>query len=471
MLNTSSSKRRLDTAIELSRDYRQFNSDSATYYASEAINIAKAANSVNELAQARLCMVNALSTAGLFNAAQIELNKIDTIGIDEHTKYHIYESQRLFYAFMMNLAPDDVDYAENYRRAYVAADDSLLKYLPDSSTFRKFINCERLVKDGYLAEAEPLLKNLMSETGIKSNIHGMAAFQLAIVCRDKGDFRGYAENLALAAESDIHSCMRDRLSLALFAKWLYENGEIDNSFRYINYALEEANLGNIRSHINMIARLMPVIDTAYRKKIDFQKRAMTISFIVTASLLILSYSFFLLYFRANRKIHQNQQRLEKSSQVLESYVGNFIGLCSSYASRLEQFSRLAVRKINAGQTNELLKTISSGKLTSQDDNDEFYKLIDNAILDIFPHFIQRINTLLQPDKQVELTPDHRLTPELRIYAFVRLGVDQSSRIAQILGYSVNTVYSYRNRMRNRAIDRDNFDSQVAALGKEPISWV
>ena len=57
-----------------------------------------------------------------------------------------------------------------------------------------------------------------------------------------------------------------------------------------------------------------------------------------------------------------------------------------------------------------------------------------------------------------------MSPELRIYAFVRLGVDQSPKIAQILNYSVNTVYAYRNRMRNRAIDRDNFDSDVANLG-------
>ena len=58
-----------------------------------------------------------------------------------------------------------------------------------------------------------------------------------------------------------------------------------------------------------------------------------------------------------------------------------------------------------------------------------------------------------------------LTPELRIHAFVRLGIDESARIAQILRYSTSTVYNYRTKMRNKAIDRDNFDENVRNLGR------
>ncbi|MDE6298247.1 MAG: hypothetical protein K2M10_01180, partial [Muribaculaceae bacterium] len=123
----------------------------------------------------------------------------------------------------------------------------------------------------------------------------------------------------------------------------------------------------------------------------------------------------------------------------------------------------------AGQTEDLLKMINSGKINEQDSAD-FYPLVDKALLDLFPDFVENINTLLLPDRQIELKPGELLTPELRIYVFVRLGIDQSTRIAQILHYSVNTVYTYRNRMRNRAIDRDNFDAQVADLGKKE-TWI
>ena len=129
---------------------------------------------------------------------------------------------------------------------------------------------------------------------------------------------------------------------------------------------------------------------------------------------------------------------------------------------LDQLAKLVIRKINAKQTDDLLKLVSSGRFT-EEDNEEFYQLIDKAILDIFPNFVDNINTLLVPEKRIILKPDESLNPELRIYAFVRLGVDQSAKIAQILHYSVNTVYTYRNRMRNRAVNRDTFDNDIINL--------
>ena len=112
----------------------------------------------------------------------------------------------------------------------------------------------------------------------------------------------------------------------------------------------------------------------------------------------------------------------------------------------------------------MLKLIKSGKFTD-DQNDDFYKIFDNAFLDLYPDFVDEINKLLRPEEQLVVKNGQGLTPELRIYAFVRLGVEESTRISQILHYSVSTIYAYRNRMRNRAINRDDFDSNVMKIGR------
>ena len=122
------------------------------------------------------------------------------------------------------------------------------------------------------------------------------------------------------------------------------------------------------------------------------------------------------------------------------------------------------RKISSGQASELLKTLKSGKIDESEDED-FYKQIDSVVMSLYPDFVERMNNLLRPEDKITIT-DGSLTPELRIYAFVRLGVSESTRIAKILNYSVNTVYAYRNRMRNRAIDRENFESDVMRIGTE-----
>lgn len=449
-------------AIELAERYRQVNADSAIYYGSMAVDLISPETEKKDNLRGRLSLINAFSTAGLFLPAIQSLDSVTKLAEKLPEKIEIWKTSRMLYSYMLAYVQDHGKYADIYRSRYLACDDSLLMHLPPDESFHRFIRCERLVNDGRLSEAKTNLESLMTGISPESNLYGMAAFQLAEVYKDKGDFKGYAVNLAHAAESDIKGCVREGLALPTLANWLYSHGDLDNAFKFINFALEDANSGNIRMRTVTIASLMPVIDEAYREKIDDSHNMMTGYFLTATALFLVAVALIALMIRGLRRIRTNEAKLSYTSKKLEAYVGNFIGLCSNYASRLEQLMKLVTRKINAGQGDDLLKLIGSGRFN--DDNDEFYQLIDKAVLDIFPNFVENINTLLKPDMQIQINKDEPLTPELRIYAFVRLGVDQSTRIAQILNYSVNTVYSYRNRMRNRAIDRDNFDAEVGNLG-------
>ena len=94
---------------------------------------------------------------------------------------------------------------------------------------------------------------------------------------------------------------------------------------------------------------------------------------------------------------------------------------------------------------------------------EFYDIFDDAFLHIYPSFVESVNSLLLPDKQIELQEGEKLNTDLRILAFIRLGLEDSNRVAQMLNYSVNTIYAYRNRIRNRAINRDTFEEDIMKI--------
>ena len=94
---------------------------------------------------------------------------------------------------------------------------------------------------------------------------------------------------------------------------------------------------------------------------------------------------------------------------------------------------------------------------------EFYDIFDDAFLHIYPSFVEAVNSLLQPDKQIVLQEGEKLNTDLRILAFIRLGLEDSNRVAQMLNYSVNTIYAYRNRIRNRAINRDTFEEDIMKI--------
>ena len=65
------------------------------------------------------------------------------------------------------------------------------------------------------------------------------------------------------------------------------------------------------------------------------------------------------------------------------------------------------------------------------------------------------------DAQLVLSETEFMNNDLRLLAFLRIGITDSAQIAAILGVSVNTVYCYRTKLRNRAIDRNNFEKQIA----------
>ena len=79
-------------------------------------------------------------------------------------------------------------------------------------------------------------------------------------------------------------------------------------------------------------------------------------------------------------------------------------------------------------------------------------------------FIDEFNALLQPEERIEVKEPGKLTTELRIFAFLRMGVDDSAKVARFLHYSVNTIYAYRNKVKNKAIDRTNFEADVMKIG-------
>ena len=54
--------------------------------------------------------------------------------------------------------------------------------------------------------------------------------------------------------------------------------------------------------------------------------------------------------------------------------------------------------------------------------------------------------------------------ELRILAAIRLGITDSGHIASLLNCASATVYTYRTKLRNAALDRDNFEQQVSRIG-------
>lgn len=458
---------RFRLALEISESYRPLNTDSASKYAAVCSRLASNLPERYKY-EAQIAKISAYATAGIFVAALPVYDSIQPARLPDDLKVKYWISGRMLFGYLWTYVEGNDAFRRIYFNRYEEVDDSLLRILPEDNKFRHFIECERLVTEGHFKEAQERLMGLLKELPEESNIYGMASYQLASVYKNFGDSHEQAVWLARSAISDIKGCTNDGLALPALAYWLYQHGELDESYNYINFALEETTQGNVRMRAVTIAQFMPLIDDAYRKKIQSSRDELIAYFVLVVILLVITGFMLFMLLRQVKRRKSNEQKLAKTAKLQESYIGNFIGLYSTYADRLTRLTQLVSMKLASGQHAELQKLMDSGKFTDQD-NDDIHKIFDQAFLDIYPDFVEGINNLLRPEEHIILKNPQSLTPELRVYAFVRLGVEESTRIATILHYSTNTVYAYRNRMRNRAINRETFDSDVMEIGKDPIS--
>ena len=114
---------------------------------------------------------------------------------------------------------------------------------------------------------------------------------------------------------------------------------------------------------------------------------------------------------------------------------------------------------------ELYRLSKSSELKERE-LDELLQNFDSVFLHLYPNFVDEFNALLQPELRFQKKDDNRLVTEIRIFALIRLGIEDSSKIAEFLHYSVNTIYNYRARIKNGALDnRESFERRVKMLGR------
>jgi hypothetical protein len=94
----------------------------------------------------------------------------------------------------------------------------------------------------------------------------------------------------------------------------------------------------------------------------------------------------------------------------------------------------------------------------------YFQDFDQSIVDLFPNFIEEVNSLLQPEHKLSVKKGSVLCTELRILALIRLGITDSPKIARALNISVRTAYCYRNRLRYKAIcPPEEFENHICEI--------
>lgn len=146
----------------------------------------------------------------------------------------------------------------------------------------------------------------------------------------------------------------------------------------------------------------------------------------------------------------------ESNKINEEYIGFFF---TEYDAIFEKFNDLLSKITNDIDNEDIDK--AKFKLSKYDSVKEKEKLLhnfDTAFMKLFPNFINEFNKLMIDGSEVKINSNQILNKELRIFALIRLGIKHNEKISKILGYSVNSIYAYKTKVRNKSkVENENFD--------------
>ena len=244
---------------------------------------------------------------------------------------------------------------------------------------------------------------------------------------------------------------------------------MDLASEYINEAFEDATFYGTRHRMNVIGTLLPVF---VGEKLDIEKvkrQTFQDSFILSSIftiVLIIAIVYILIQMKRLRRSRELQEglnlKLAEANRIKNSYIGHYLDTTFKLVNQLDKFVLIGKQKLDNKQYDSLYSMIHNLNLEYNRKNT--FADFDQTFLSLFPTFVESFNALLQPEDQFIIDNKSSLNSTLRIFALIRLGIIENEQISNILGYSVNTVYNYRVRTRNKATEPKNFEENVKKIG-------
>ncbi len=464
----------LETTMEIAKGYNSFNNDSAIIYYTKgydaALEIATAtppsplASTADSLqAEFRLRRATYMSLSGFVSDAVNEYEAVDTSRMNDGLKATYHESGRQMYYFISSYYGGWLETYDYWNNRSIESQRQLIPLLDPASNEYHLNLGEYFYNIREYARSREILLNLIGKIKKDSPTYAIATHILASIALTRGDRNEHLYFLTQSAIADTRQATLEVTSLQELAGVLYQMDDKRRAHEYISVAMNNAVESRASVRMMKTTELLSLVEGDHNSQIALWRTWMyAIIAVLVMCMFALIVSIFFLR-RQLTRVARMKQELQDANQTKDVYLSQFLSLCSIYMDKLKQFGKVVNRKISAGQVDDLYKLTKSGKFVEEQSAD-FYKVFDDAFLHIYPNFVESVNSLLRPEERIVLADDEQLNSDLRILAFMRLGIDDTTRVAQILNFSVNTIYAYRNRLRNRLRNRATFESDIMAIG-------
>jgi tetratricopeptide (TPR) repeat protein len=480
---------------QLFEQYKSFIHDSAYVYCKKLNTTAYLLKDENKINYSRVNMGFILVSAGMFKEGLDTLSKVNIKYLNDKQRYDY-----LFLQVRSNFDLADFDRINDYYNKYSLKGleycDSILKQnKPDSYEYLSAYGLKLLRSEDYkgaIAPYEKLIhfKQSYQDSAINYSCLSFLYFEL------KQPEKGLPLLIQSAIVDNMHST-KESVALTNLATHIFQEGDITSAFNYINNAIVDANFYGARHREAQISNIMPIIEREQIEGIEKQKRSLMIYASIITGLVFLVIIFSIIVLKqlkklriadeiivnknndlneanasltkvnkrldnANRTLSQFNSKLDEANMIKDEYIGYFFNTHSDYIEKLDRLKRSIEKNMREKRYEEVLMVLN--RLNTGFERENLSHSFDRVFLNIFPRFVEDFNALFDADHQIHLTEEQLLNSELRIFALIRLGIHDNETIGKILNYSVNTIYTYKTKVKNKSlIANEEFEDKIMLI--------
>ena len=481
---TADLEQRFNIYQELYWKYRHYNMHSALSYSEKQAMIATELKNLQLINSSKMNTAEILGIMGMYKESLDVINNIDRKQLGENqwsSYYHIHHS--LYLLMCENaLSPSE---KKQYEQLISHYKDSILQNIEVNTLGYHYVKNGKLIEQGRYDEALYQM-NICYQT-YRNDVAqlGTLAYIMSEIYAKKNDLEMEKQYLAISSTADLKIGVKEYIALRKLAVLLYQEGDINRAYVYIICAMEDAAFCGARFRILEMSEILPIINAAHDRKMKQDKEKLLKYLIIISVLLLVVVVSVLFILRQmsklasakksiqdmyeemklmNEHLDELNKKLSESNHVKEEYIGSVFNLCSTYIDKMESYRKNIYRKIKTNQIEDV-RMLTSSSLVAEELK-EFFGNFDAIFLNIYPNFIEEFNTLLLDGEQIIPKAGDILTPELRVYALIRLGITDSSKIASFLHYSPQTVYNYKLKIKNKlAVSKEEFSEVIRLIGK------
>jgi len=488
-VNPNDQQATFDLTEKIYEEYKVFNYDSAYVYSGKLLHIARQLGDADHIAKAQMKRIFILLSTGLYKETYDSLRSMSVANGNNSQKAEYYTLWARYYYDVAGYANDNY-HSVDYDITASHLLDTALQFYTQGTFEHTYYSGLRYFKQGKIDSAKSFFVALMDQQGMTPHQYALTASTLSGIYQQKKDLNKAIELLSKATEADIRSSTKETVAIFHLAELLYKTGHLKEAVICIESAIANAEAYGARQRKLQASSILPLIEGERISGIEAQKQLLIRYSIVVSILLLLLVVLIYIVFRqikklkqaqsqlteahqqqqlvnkqleeTNRRLEESNEKLEEANKIKEEYIGYFFNTDSQLYAKLEKIKNTLLQKISERKYEEARFFVD--KIDPKKEKEELLGNFDRLFLKLFPHFIDEVNKLLHPEEVIRLRENELLNTDLRIFALIRMGISDTDKIAQILDYSVKTIYAYKTKMKNRSsIPNEEFEQRIMKI--------